>query len=182
MSAYMTCNKTMEAFGNQVLRFLRMKMCGHNTRTLLDKVWPYSPWAPNYSHSRDDHLAWQVGRLCRLTLLMNRRAVWHRYTLGRKPHDRHDAPHWAYTRVGQLKGAPTDALTLIMKASQHSGLLEPQRLAMAKFMSSALYQCSEYSNDMPRLLVLLNEFERAIDSDVLHSLKAWNDAPWGDLL
>ncbi|MBW3783821.1 hypothetical protein GL270_21745 [Aeromonas veronii] len=182
MSAFMTCNKQMEAFGNQLVRFLRMKMCGHNTRTLLDKVWPYSPWAKHYSHSRDDHLPYQVGRLCRLMLLMNRRAVWHRYTLGRTGPSRHDAPHWAYTRVGQLKGVPADAFTLIMCASQHSGLTEPQRLAMAKYLSCTVYQCSEYSNDQPRLLVLLNEFERTIDSDVLHSLKTWDTAPWGDLL
>ena len=169
MSAFMTSNSETEMWGNALLRFLNTDRCGFKTRALFNKLWPYSPWAPNYSHSRDDHLAWQVGRLCRLMLMMNRRAVWHRYTLGRKGASRHAAPSWEQTRIGKLK------------TSHQAELTEPQRFALAKYLNCTVYQCSEYSNDMPRLLVLLTEFERTLDSDVFCSLKAWDAAPWGNL-
>lgn len=166
MSAFMTCNSETEVWGNALLRFLNTDMCGYRTHALLDKVWPYEPWASNYSHSRDDHLAWQVGRLCRLMLIMNRRAIWHRYSKGRKPRDRHDVPSWAQTRINKLRGdhypTPPDS----------------ERIAIAKYLSCTIYQCAEF-NAEPRNYTLLCRFEQALDCDVFHSIKVWNDAPWG---
>lgn len=169
MSAYMNSNTDVASFGSFLIRLLSYHSClhGHKTRALLNKVWPYSPWAPNYSHARDDHLPWQVGRLCRLMLLMNRRGVWHRYTLGRTGSSRHDTPAWEHTRVAKLRHncAPP---------------LEKQLVEMAKFMSNVTYQCAEFSdNCKPRNYDLLCDFELTIYCDVMCSLKVWEDAPWG---
>lgn len=167
MSAYMNTNTEVASFGTFLIRFLSCNSTfyGHRTRTLLNKVWPYDPWAPKYSHSQDSHLAWQVGRLCRLMLLMNRRAMWHRYTFGRTGDYRHDAPRWEYTRVAKLRNNRTKPT-------------EQQLVEMAKFMGSVLYQCAEFSTE-PRNYTLLCEFDQAITCDVFQSLKAWEDAPWG---
>lgn len=165
MSAYMICNKEAGYFGFALIRFLNNPMHGYHTRTLLDKVWPYQPWKPDCKHEASQHMAHQVRKLCRLMLIMNRRAIWHRYALGRK-NDRHTIAK-EYTRVNELPNAvyPT--------------VLELEGLAMTKFLSCTVYQCSEYTEPKPRNLVLLCDFERALDADVLHSLKVWEDAPWG---
>lgn len=166
MSAYMTDTTSMYYFGALLARYLRAERRAYHVATILDEVWPYS--YVKCEHSQDDHVSVQVERLCRLMLMMNRRAMWHRYALGRDADRRIPPPHWAYTRIRAI-------------TNERLSLTTRQRMELSKFMSCTMYQCSEYTEGKrPRALALLDRIEAALALDVLQRTQEWEAAPWGE--
>ena len=79
MSTFMIDRKDYLAFAVQLHRFCNAPMPPHYTLELLRNLW----WLPPADTTST--WTWRVDRLVRLMMLANRRAVWHRYQLGRQP-------------------------------------------------------------------------------------------------
>lgn len=107
-------------------------------------------------------------------MLANRRAVWHRYQLGRQQD--HKEPHQhRSTKLSQLKPAHRD---------HQAPLTDTELVTRYKFTCSALYQSSEWSGgpeQAPRLVKLMQQLQNALAQDVLTQLSLWEQAPWGEM-
>ena len=77
MSAFMIDRQDYLTFAVQLHRFCNAPMPPHYTLELLRTLWWNSPMDVTSTWT------WRVDRLVRLMMLANRRAVWHRYQLGR---------------------------------------------------------------------------------------------------
>ena len=157
MSAFMIDRKDYLAFAVQLHRFCNAPMPPHYTLELLRTLW----WQPPADTTST--WTWRVDRLVRLMMLANRRAVWHRYQLGRQ--QGHKEPHQHRSnKLGPLKPA--------------------HRYHQAPLTCCALYQSSEWSGSpeqAPRLVKVIQQLQQALAQDVLTRLSLWEQAPWGEM-
>jgi hypothetical protein len=98
MSTFMNDHKDYLAFAVQLHRFCNAPMPPHYTLELLRTLW----WIPPADTTST--WTWRVDRLARLMMLANRRAVWHRYQLGRQQDHKEPRQHRS-TKLGPLKPA-----------------------------------------------------------------------------
>jgi len=102
MSAFMIDRQDYLTFAVQLHRFCNAPMPPHYTLELLRSLW----WLPPADTTST--WAWRVDRLVRLMMLANRRAVWHRYQLGRQQDQKEPRQHGS-TKLGPLKPASTNS-------------------------------------------------------------------------
>ncbi|MFB2962199.1 hypothetical protein ACE1BM_21250, partial [Aeromonas jandaei] len=117
---------------------------------------------------------WRVDRLVRLMMLANRRAVWHRYQLGRQQ-DRKEPRQHCSTKLSSLKPA---------HRYHQTPLTDAELVALYKFTCCTLYQSSEWSGSpeqAPRLVKVIQQLQQALAQDVLTRLSLWEQAPWGEM-
>jgi hypothetical protein len=103
-------------------------------------------------------------------MLANRRAVWHRYQLGRQQPHQHRS-----TKLCPLKPA---------HRYHQAPLTDSELVALYKFTCCALYQSSEWSGNpeqAPRLVKVIQQLQQALAQDVLTRLSLWEQAPWGEM-
>ena len=98
MSAFMIDRKDYLTFAVQLHRFCNAPMPPHYTLELLRSLWWIAPADTTSTWT------WRVDRLVRLMMLANRRAVWHRYQLGRQQEQKEPRQHRS-TKQGPLKPA-----------------------------------------------------------------------------
>ncbi|HHQ4767964.1 TPA: hypothetical protein ACSP3S_004146, partial [Aeromonas veronii] len=94
MSAFMIDRQAYLTFAVQLHRFCNGPLPPHYTLELLRTLW----WLPPADTTST--WTWRVDRLVRLMMLANRRAVWHRYQLGR-----HQPLQHRSTKLNPLKPA-----------------------------------------------------------------------------
>ncbi|WP_279474393.1 hypothetical protein [Aeromonas caviae] len=105
-------------------------------------------------------------------MLANRRAVWHRYQLGR-PQDHKEPRQRSSTKLGPFKPA---------HRCHQAPLTDAELVALYKFTCCALYQSSEWSGSpeqAPRLVKVIQQLQQALAQDVLTRLSLWEQAPLG---
>lgn len=163
MSAFMIDREEYLAFAVLLHRFCNASMPPHETCELLRYLW----WIPpvNTTSTWD----WRVNRLVRLMMLANRRAVWHRYSLGRTDKDPANGKLPAINPVHRSHQTP---------------LTDAELMTLYKFTACALYQSSEWSGgpeQAPRLMKLMQQLQQALAQDVLTRLSLWESTPWGGM-
>ncbi|MGC5428618.1 hypothetical protein L7P61_20790 [Aeromonas veronii bv. sobria] len=165
MSAFMIDRKDYLAFAVQLHRFCNAPIIPpHYTLELLRTLWRNSPMDVTSTWT------WRVDRLVRLMTLANRRAVWHRYQLGRQELRQHRS-----TQQGLLKPA---------HRYHQAPLTDAELVALYKFTCCALYQSSEWSGSpeqAPRLVQVIQQLQQALAQDVLTRLSLWEQVPWGEM-
>ena len=157
MSAFMIDRKDYLAFAIQLHRFCNAPMPPHYTLELLRALWWNSPMDVTSTWT------WRVDRLVRLMMLANRRAVWHRYRLGRQQEQKEPRQH---------------------RSTKQGPLTDSELVALYKFTCCALYQSSEWSGSpeqAPRLVKVIQQLQQALAQDVLTRLSLWEQAPWGEM-
>ena len=168
MSAFMIDRKDYLAFAVQLHSFCNAPMPPHYTLELLRSLWWNSPMDVTSTWT------WRVDRLARLMMLANRRAVWHRYQLGRQQ-DRQEPRQPRSTKQSPLKPA---------HRYHQAPLTDSELVALYKFTCCALYQSSEWSGSpeqAPRLVKVIQQLQQALAQDVLTRLSLWEQAPWGEM-
>ncbi|MGE6124970.1 hypothetical protein ACLH0G_09655 [Aeromonas rivipollensis] len=164
MSAFMIDRQDYLTFAVQLHRFCNAPMPPHYTLELLRTLWWSSPMDVTSTWT------WRVDRLVRLMMIANRRAVWHRYQLGRNEPRQHRS-----TKLGPLKPA---------HRYHKAPLTDAELVALYKFTSCALYQSSEWSGSpelAPRLVKVIPQLQQVLAQDVLARLSLWEQAPWGEM-
>ncbi|HDO1316727.1 hypothetical protein [Aeromonas veronii] len=168
MSAFMIDRKDYLAFAVQLHRFCNTPMPPHYTLELLRTLW----WLPPADTTST--WTWRVDRLVRLMMLANRRAVWHRYQLGRQQ-DQKEPRQRGSTKLGPIKPA---------HRYHQAPLTDSEQVSLYKFTCCALYQSSEWTGSpeqAPRLVKVIQQLQQALAQDVLTRLSLWEQAPWGEM-
>ena len=168
MSAFMIDRQDYLTFAVQLHRFCNAPMPPHYTLELLRSLW----WIPPADVTST--WAWRVDQLVRLMMLANRRAVWHRYQLGRQQD--HKEPH-------QLRSSKLSPLKPAHRYHQ-APLTDSELVALYKFTCCALYQSSEWTGSpeqAPRPVKVIQQLQQALAQDVLTRLSLWEQAPWGEM-
>lgn len=163
MSAYMIDSDMMVKFGSHLIAHLASHPMGHTARYLTE-LWP----AHKCFHPEQTAIEYRVSRLLRLMRLANKRAMWHRYTLGRTGNRREPLMCREEYELPGVASWPRVWNTITTTN-------------LAKFVACVIYQCSEYNNEEPRVLTVINQFRNALATEALESSQEWHDAPWGSL-
>ncbi|MCR3927616.1 hypothetical protein ACB295_10995 [Aeromonas caviae] len=169
MSAFMIDSKDYQSFAVLLHRFCNAPMPPHYTLELLHSRWLMMP-PMNVTST----WAWRVGWLAPLMMLANRRAVWHRYQLGRQQGPKEPRQHRS-TKQSPLKP---------VHRYHQAPLTDAELVTLYKFSCCALYPSSEWSGrseQAPRLVKVIQRLQQGIAQDVLTRLSLWGQARWGEM-